>query len=145
MDALQRQGASVPTGAVAQLEAASAGSRALDRGLWSLLEFRHDGEPTQCPAYTTSIDAALALAERTTGGAYMLVNDYGGYNRAEINLPGRETHNAVAETMPLAICAAILKAVEAAYPTTKSGSLSQVPGSGALSSQLLGTGLPIRN
>lgn len=76
----------------------------------------HRTEPGQgglmlVPKYTTSLDAALALAERVTGGAYKLVNDYGGYNRAEINLPGRETHTAVAETMPLALCIAILKAL----------------------------------
>jgi hypothetical protein len=97
---------------IERLEAAEQGSRELDYAFKALLEPRDDYWALRVAAdWTTSLDAALALAERTTKGAYTLVNDYGGYNRAEINIPGGDTFKAIADTMPLALCAAICRAL----------------------------------
>ena len=78
-------------------------------GLW-MYEF--DGHaPSSALRVTQSLDAALALAERVLPGwVYMLVNDYCDYFRAELVRPESSVVKAVAETMPLALCIAILKA-----------------------------------
>jgi hypothetical protein len=67
-----------------------------------------------CDDYTASIDAALALVERVKPGryAYALINDYGGYNRAEINdSASGETYHGIADTMPIAILVALTTAL----------------------------------
>ena len=120
---------------IARLEAAEAGSRELGRDVLIALNVVREVEPTLfydignedtwhfgdaaesegywriLPDPTTSLDAALALAERVLPGwVYMLVNDYCDYFRAELVRPESSVVKAVAETMPLALCIAILKA-----------------------------------
>lgn len=114
---------------IARLEAAAGGSQALTDDTLRALGFvtkrypmdsdrywivpgdeRHP-LPPWCDKITVSLDAALALAERVLPGwVYMLVNDYCDYFRAELVRPESSVVKAVAETMPLALCIAILKA-----------------------------------
>src|SRR4051812_9317972 len=106
---------------LARVEAASGPDRSLEVSLWRSLD---DGVAGREPlpwlkCYTESIDAALALVMRVIPySAYQLTNDYGGFNRAHLNVaPGCEgwpvggwNAEATAETMPLAILAALLRA-----------------------------------
>lgn len=117
------------------LEAAEVGSRELDGAVWYAIHepdvdhgCLHVEQTEQGPVevltcelgskyadcvgnYTTSLDAALALAERVLPGwVYMLVNDYCGYFRAELVRPESSAVTSVAGTMPLALCIAILRA-----------------------------------
>lgn len=128
---LQPQGAaSVPTDLVERLSAATAGSRELDAEIWCLFVpggARVDVDrhmfvyPDKsfvpvaiAPAYTTSLDAALALAERLgMGAAYTLdaacQTTHKSQPTAHLwNDTGKHTGHA--RTMPLALCIAILKA-----------------------------------
>lgn len=64
--------------------------------------------------FSASLDAALALVERVLDGdcSYDLFHDFGGFNRAKVhgitNAP--VWGEGKAETMPLALCIAILRA-----------------------------------
>jgi hypothetical protein len=49
---------------ITRLEEAAEGCPLLDRELWVALEFDGRSSPIDAPEYTTSIDAALALADR---------------------------------------------------------------------------------
>lgn len=125
---------SIPSGdlsaLIAKLEAAATGSRALDGDvawvfhpkLWGRrnpVNGQHqwmteiDGKPRVLPRYTTSIDAALALAERVLPGwGFFLRKDRDGcncglvYPDASFVTPGCGS----SPTPALALCAAILKA-----------------------------------
>jgi hypothetical protein len=107
-------------GLIERLEAAEAGSRELDRAVWSALEFDHDGEPTKCPAYTTSLDAALALAERVLPGwGFVLSTGAAGQPAWAQAYPEPVDEDicrdaTAAGTRPLAVCLSILKATAAA-------------------------------
>ena len=52
---------------ITRLEEAAEGCPLLDRELWVALEFDGRSSPIDAPEYTTSIDAAYALAERVLG------------------------------------------------------------------------------
>jgi len=52
------------TNLIKRLEEAEEGCPFLDREIWVALEFDGNRSPVDAPEYTTSIDAALALAER---------------------------------------------------------------------------------
>lgn len=118
-----------------RLEAASEGSRELScdvdiaLGKWTppSRSERVDGRPdvwrrgstNHFHPYveaTTSLDAALALAERVLDGdfSYDLFHDFGGFNRAKVmgitEMP--ISGEAKAVTMPLALCIAILRATQ---------------------------------
>ena len=126
------------TDLIARLEAAEVGSRELDEaistamcdskfrtcieglsdeqgGMW-MYEFEGHA-PSSALRVTTSLDAALALAERVLDGdfSYDLFHDFGGYNRAKVHgiTDGPVSGEGKAETMPLALCIAILKAKDA--------------------------------
>lgn len=120
------------TSLIEKLEGAEAGSRELDA-----LVFRHFGEPLpdsfatmkvdltwqddgtavmpigdmqvtyQPPAYTTSIDAALALAERIVGGkeALLLLTDL-----LTREADASDLDSITVSDLPLLFCAAILRA-----------------------------------
>lgn len=105
------------TDLIDRIEGAEAGSRALDRAIWNALEFAHDGEPTKCPHYTTSLDAALALAELVLPGQEYEISTLYGVARVTLNLnhgddggPYYGSHEC--GSVPLALCAAILRAKE---------------------------------
>lgn len=102
---------------IARLEEAEAGSRELDREI---------GEITRAPMgnagdvvglgyahFTTSIDAALALAERVLPDARVTINTGSGWARL-LTKDGRYDYgffaSARAATPALALCIAILKA-----------------------------------
>lgn len=99
---------------IERLEAAEVGNVYLDVKVCLETSHPYGFDPgDDVPPVTTSLDAALALVERVLPGwVYMLVNDHGGYNRAELNEPGGRTVKAIADTMPLALCIAVLKAKE---------------------------------
>ena len=95
-------------------EEAAEGSRELDRAIWHELEFDSRREPTHCPSYTTSIDAALALAERVPVAPYTgpITLTIAGSGQAYIDHsdPCRMGVQAFGNTPALALCIAILKA-----------------------------------
>ena len=92
------------TDLITRLEEAAEGSRELDRAIWHELEFDSRGEPTLCPAYTTSIDAALALAERVG------LDGWNTLYAAMMNWKAHDPRGPLSKTLPLALCLAILKA-----------------------------------
>lgn len=103
---------------IKRLEAAEVGSRELDRAIWYAVEFDSRGEPSHAPKYTTSLDAALALADRVLppfrwcmytqsgDGAKVLGAD----NDAEEGEKWRFQSEGSAKTVPLALVVAILRA-----------------------------------
>ena len=115
---------------IARLEAAEAGSRELDAAVWAASNgyelFEHDGagwryrmKPDDImrhertgyiSSYTTSLDAALALAERVVGDREWMVEvkdrPLGRVHRACLGIVGP----VYASTPALALCIAILKA-----------------------------------
>ena len=100
-----------------RLAKAAEGSRELDRAIWHELEFDSRGEPTLCPVYTTSLDAALALAERLHPCWSWSVgqNVHHKYWRAyalalDTDRAAFQPIEATAKTPALALCLAILKA-----------------------------------
>lgn len=99
---------------IERLEAAERGSRELDYAIKAALEDDEYWRLRVAADWTTSIDAALALAERVLDGdiSYDLFHDYGGFNRAKVYaiMDGPVMAETKAETMPLALCAAILRA-----------------------------------
>jgi len=114
---------------IARLEVTEVGSRELDRdieiaigGGWIGADeqrvYRRDkngfGYTQAFSTVTTSLDAALALAERVLDGdfSYDLFHDFGGFNRAKVHgiTDGPISGEGRAETMPLALCVAVLKA-----------------------------------
>lgn len=105
---------------VVRVEGAEVGSRELDRAIWNALEFNHSGEPSHAPTYTTSLDAALALAERVLPGVRVVIDsackETGKPAAGFVFGQDGERINGVMNdgaTLPLALCAAILKAHEA--------------------------------
>ena len=99
------------TDLITRLEEAAEGSRELDRAIWRELEFDSRGEPTLCPAYTTSLDAALALAERVLPGCLVSLFLHGNATASvECKTSGRVKTEGLATTPALALCLAILKA-----------------------------------
>lgn len=134
---------------IARLEAAEAGSRELDclvdawrMGLSEEVEFRTVGLPTYetpryfcgpkamdwigydllrtSPAYTTSLDAALALAERVLPEADVWVGRISGQWEADCEPVGCERHARYVDhegsTPALALCISVLKAMQPASP-----------------------------
>lgn len=111
------------SGLIERLEAAEFGSRELDSSVAG--QFCNDVESddgdfwwgpfdqqaTRVPDFTTSLDAALALAERTMGGVSidLLIRDH--RTLCELNWPSNTVHSS-AKTPALALCIAILKAKE---------------------------------
>ena len=81
------------SGLIERLEEAEAGSRALDRAIWTALEFDSRGEPSRCPTYTTSPDAAPALAD---DGQFLLDRLAEFENRISTDEDAREFHGHVA-------------------------------------------------
>ena len=117
------------TSLIEKLEGAEVGSRELDREialhletkLWLVSSGRHkverNGRAVNMPAYSTSLDAALALAERVGVRPYQadasikgkwswMVVDEARLGDLEANPYARAT----AATPALALCAAILRA-----------------------------------
>ncbi|MCJ2007204.1 hypothetical protein [Methylobacterium sp. J-092] len=119
---------------LARVEVAEGPDRDLDREIHMVLGFAmgkvlHGGTDTMplWNAYTGSIDAAVALVERTLPGAvWHVMTDYGDLNRAKIGPMGRPNASVYrvedrtdfsfgdGDTPPLAICAALLTALIAA-------------------------------
>ena len=120
------------TDLIARLEAAEAGSRELDsrivyaldlapHGFWRIPGVEHGtwaaaGNTTWvAPHYSTSLDAAMALAERVLPGWEGEI-DFGRRGFAclhpEQPYPAHLEYNAEASTPALALCAAILRASE---------------------------------
>lgn len=96
-----------------RLEASECGSRELDAAVCDLSWNLSDGFWVYAAPVTTSVTAALALAEKAVGIAYVLDNACQTTHKAQPtahlwNDAGK--HTAHARTMPLAICAAILRA-----------------------------------
>lgn len=92
------------------------------RRLQGIKEGFHSSADRYVARYTGSIDEALALVGRKLpehDWAYSLVFDYGGLRRCHINIaagtdgwpPGGANFNEDAETVPLAILAALLRAL----------------------------------
>lgn len=115
------QEGSVPTetlsALIATLEKAGAGSRELDEKVAVATTHPYGVDAIDWdgfPAYTTSLDAALALAERVHPGfhAALYTSDGGKSRQAMITVPSRTDgpFTATAATIPLALCIAILKA-----------------------------------
>lgn len=110
---------------IERLEAAEVGSRELDAAIWYALIETCGGKPDKdmigrWPDYTTSLDAALALAERVLPGWHWELDNVGGspYAANLTNPVGRflicgdtEVYS-TAPTPALALCIAILKAKE---------------------------------
>lgn len=105
------------TDLIKRLEEAEEGCPFLDREIWVALEFDGNRSPVDAPEYTTSIDAALALAERvlpgwhyelTPGRAGIAAEQWSYYDSAE----DEGGQSARAKTTPLALCIAILKATD---------------------------------
>lgn len=90
---------------IAKLEAAESGSRELDVAIWDALGGWSVNNP---PSYTTSLDAALALAERVLPGWFLSLDTSGVHARLWIG--ERPSFAGLAATAPLALCIAILKA-----------------------------------
>jgi hypothetical protein len=105
------------TALITRLEEAGEGSRELDAAIWRWTDgWRGVDHP---PAYTTSIDAALTLAERVLPGwGWVLSTGARGGHPAWVQAypePVDEDvcRDAVASaSLPLALCAAILKATD---------------------------------
>lgn len=109
---------------LSMIETAETGSRAIDRAIWTALEFDHDGEPSHAPAYSTSLDAAEAFAARalpgwwwTTGRCGLTCHASVGPDRAFVAEPALSKYDAGfhadlpnPSTPALALCAAILRA-----------------------------------
>lgn len=92
-------------GLIERLEAAGEGSRELDRDVWQATG-GWDGVDAP-PSFTTSLDAALALAERVLDGksALHLLADLLSYEAAQSDFDLIKT-----DDLPRLLCIAILKA-----------------------------------
>ena len=119
-------------GLIARLEAAGVGSRELDAAVWAAVNgyelFEHDGAGWRyrmhatdimrhertgyISPYTTSLDAALSLAERVGFGDCFDIQIRPGTARVQRfdGLMGVWRTTEDCATAPLALCAAILKA-----------------------------------
>ena len=104
-----------------RLEAATEGSRELDIETLKHFGFRKGDLPSAQERLTTSIDAALALVERVLPEwKYRLINvgfDNGVYQNGKVQCDfvapwssGPVTYRVFAETLPLAIMIALVKA-----------------------------------
>lgn len=118
-----RASRSIPSELVKRLSAATVGSRELDAAVAGI--FVHDIESDdgdfwwgpfgqqaeRIPDLTTSLDAALALAERVLPGPvnYIEIRPADGSSRVEIGWPAV---SGVAATPALALCMTILKAIQ---------------------------------
>jgi hypothetical protein len=72
--------------------------------------------PNTFPAYTASVDAAIALAERVLPGANVLI----GWGQTKETKPWARigvtpSHDATGFNLAIALCIAILRAKEASY------------------------------
>jgi hypothetical protein len=114
------------TDLIKRLEEAEAGSRELDREIAKLIDKAEwdkcanwasmpCGAPPDVidrdalrwlPAYTTSIDGALALAERLGLDGWHLLY------AAMLNWKAHDPRGPLSKTLPLALCIAILKATD---------------------------------
>lgn len=110
---------SIPTELVDRLSAAAAGSRHLDYELKDALNDPHWN--LRVPAdWTTSLDAALALAERVLPDRPILMDRMpDGSGWAQVR--GTLSFNAKAATPALALCIAILKALAPTPSDTLTG------------------------
>jgi hypothetical protein len=127
---------SVPTELVARLEVASVGSPELSADIaewagdaskehwaawreeWRTGHVWHDAAHCPPSPYTTSLDAALALAERVLPGQEYEITTLYGVARVSLNLNhgcdgGPFYGENVCCCVPLALCAAVLKATSA--------------------------------
>jgi hypothetical protein len=123
------------TDLIKRLEEAEAGSRELDREIAKLIDKAEwdkcanwasmpCGAPPDVidrdalrwlPAYTTSIDGALALAERVLPEWRPMLRAHTGYWRAHLAAPNLDYANdrtGRASTPALALCIAVLKATD---------------------------------
>jgi hypothetical protein len=103
------------TDLIKRLEKAEEGCPFLDRKIWVALEFDGNRSPVDAPEYTTSIDTALALAERVLPGwCWMIERHKNGAATAGLHEWNayREADRFTANTSALALCAAILKATD---------------------------------
>lgn len=89
----------------------------LTRNFWSN---RATTGPGSIPAYTTSLDAIVALIERILPGVAgwsVALDTYD--NSAALTDMAGETRGAVAKTLPLAACLAFLRALQAQQETSE--------------------------
>lgn len=108
---------------IERLEAAEVGSRELDAAIWYALIETCGGKPDRdmidrWPAYTTSLDAALALAERVLPGCCPGVSQnvhsgvwFSWLGYSDEGVP-RLYADAFGKTAAVSVCIAILKAKE---------------------------------
>lgn len=90
---------------IARLEAAEVGSRELDYAVKAWLEPIDEYWAIRVAAdWTTSLDAALALAERLELDAWRVTY------AAMMNWKAHDPRGSAPKTMPLALCIAILRA-----------------------------------
>ena len=106
------------TDLIKRLEEADDGEPLLDREIWVALEFDGNRSPVDAPEYTTSLDAALALAERVLPGWGWVLStgarDQPAWVQAYPEPVDEDVcRDAVASaSLPLALCIAILKATD---------------------------------
>jgi len=103
------------TDLIKRLEEAEEGEPLLDREIWVALEFDRNRSPVDAPEYTTSLDAALALAERVLPGLYMWkveFDDEPTSTPAWAKIYAKRDGQGSAATAALALCIAILKATD---------------------------------
>ena len=101
------------TSLITRLEEAAEGCHLLDRELWAALEFDGRSSPADAPKYTTSIDEALALAQRVLPGLYMWnveFDDEPTGTPASARVYAKTDGRGAAPTPALALCIAILEA-----------------------------------
>ena len=97
---------------IARLEAASEGSRELDEAIHSFIGSPHDGRGLVSfpwPSYTTSLDAALMLVPE----GWVVEDLFIGADKTscvDLLFSGKPAANGSANTAPLAVCIAALKA-----------------------------------
>ena len=103
---------------ITRLEEAAEGCPLLDREIWVALEFDGRSSPIDAPEYTTSIDAALALAKRVLPGLYMWnveFDDEPTGTPASARVYAKTDGRGYAATPAIAMCIAILKATRASH------------------------------
>ena len=76
------------------------------------------------PAYTASLDAAIALVERVLPGTEWAVSTLYERNHAEVNMNAEEPVTATGATLPIALCLALLKAVPNCPPQAEAETVS---------------------
>jgi len=101
------------TDLIKRLQEAEEGCPLLDREIWVALEFDGRSSPIDAPEYTTSLDAALALAERLGFSVSQILNEaLEGPSGEGIWATGWNPDKPHAPQIAKFVCIAILKATD---------------------------------